>query len=108
MGQVYFIGQVAEKTFLGRFDRGRRPAGATARIAFTTGFADTDSGARLLIEKYHDRRAVARALALASTHSQIATLATASTDHALSSKALWRGEDDRLMACIGFGSPAYR
>ena len=47
-----------------------RPA-ATARLAFTTGFAETEEGARQLIEKYHDRRAVARALALASTHSQI-------------------------------------
>ncbi len=49
----------------------RIPPGGTARLAFTTGFADTDAGARALIEKYHDRRAVARALALASTHSQI-------------------------------------
>ena len=49
----------------------RIPPGGTARIAFTTGFADNEDGARQLIEKYHDRRAVARALALASTHSQI-------------------------------------
>ena len=49
----------------------RIPPGGTARIAFTTGFAENDAGARQLIEKYHDRRAVARALALASTHSQI-------------------------------------
>jgi cyclic beta-1,2-glucan synthetase len=49
----------------------RIPPGGTARIAFTTGFADNEDGARRLIEKYHDRRAVARALALASTHSQI-------------------------------------
>ena len=49
----------------------RIPPGGTARIAFTTGCADTEEGARQLIEKYHDRRAVARALALASTHSQI-------------------------------------
>jgi cyclic beta-1,2-glucan synthetase len=49
----------------------RIPPGGTARLAFTTGFADHESGARELIEKYHDRRAVARALALASTHSQV-------------------------------------
>jgi cyclic beta-1,2-glucan synthetase len=49
----------------------RIPPGATARLAFTTGFADNEAYARQLIEKYHDRRAVARALALASTHSQI-------------------------------------
>jgi len=49
----------------------RIPPGATARIAFTTGFAADEAEARRLIEKYHDRRAVARALALASTHSQI-------------------------------------
>ncbi len=49
----------------------RIPPGTTARLAFTTGFAEAEEGARQLIEKYHDRRAVARALALASTHSQI-------------------------------------
>jgi cellobiose phosphorylase len=49
----------------------RVPPGGTARISFTTGFADSEDTARQLIEKYHDRRAVARALALASTHSQI-------------------------------------
>jgi len=49
----------------------RIPPGGTARIAFTTGCAENEEGARRLIEKYHDRRAVARALALASTHSQI-------------------------------------
>ena len=49
----------------------RIPPGGTARIGFTTGFADSETGARQLIEKYHDRRAVARALALASTHSDI-------------------------------------
>jgi cyclic beta-1,2-glucan synthetase len=49
----------------------RIPPGGTARISFTTGFADNEDTARQLIEKYHDRRAVARALALASTHSQI-------------------------------------
>jgi cyclic beta-1,2-glucan synthetase len=49
----------------------RVPPAGTARLAFTTGFADNEAGARQLIEKYHDRRAVARALALASTHSQI-------------------------------------
>ena len=49
----------------------RIPPGVTARLAFTTAFAATEEAARQLIEKYHDRRAVARALALASTHSQI-------------------------------------
>ncbi len=49
----------------------RLPPGGTARLSFTTGFADNDAGARRLIEKYHDRRAVARAIALASTHAQI-------------------------------------
>ena len=49
----------------------RLPPGATARVAFTTGYAESEEAARLLIEKYYDRRAVARALALASTHSQI-------------------------------------
>ena len=49
----------------------RLPPGGTARLAFTTGFAATEAGAIALIEKYHDRRAVARALALAGTHSQI-------------------------------------
>ena len=49
----------------------RLAPGTTARITFTTGYAETEEGARQLIEKYHDRRAVARAIALASTHSQI-------------------------------------
>jgi cyclic beta-1,2-glucan synthetase len=49
----------------------RIPPGGTARIGFATGFADSDVGARQLIEKYHDRRVVARELALASTHSDI-------------------------------------
>ena len=49
----------------------RLPPGGTARLSFTTGFADSESGARRLIEKYYDRRAVARAIALASTHAQI-------------------------------------
>jgi cyclic beta-1,2-glucan synthetase len=49
----------------------RIPPGGTARLAFTTGFAENEETARQLIEKYHDRRAVARALALASTHNQI-------------------------------------
>ena len=49
----------------------RLAPGATARIAFTTAFADSEEQARHLIAKYHDRRAVARALALASTHSQV-------------------------------------
>jgi cyclic beta-1,2-glucan synthetase len=49
----------------------RLPPGGTARLSFTTGFAESEAVARRLIEKYHDRRAVARAIALASTHAQI-------------------------------------
>ncbi len=49
----------------------RLPPGGTARIAFITGFADSEAEAHRLAEKYHDRRAVARALALVGTHSQI-------------------------------------
>jgi cellobiose phosphorylase len=49
----------------------RLPPGGTARLSFTTGFADSEDGARRLIEKYYDRRAVARAIALASTHAQV-------------------------------------
>ncbi|MDQ3213341.1 MAG: hypothetical protein M3Q85_11755, partial [Acidobacteriota bacterium] len=43
----------------------------TARLTFTTAYAESEEAAQHLIAKYHDRRAVARALALASTHSQI-------------------------------------
>jgi cyclic beta-1,2-glucan synthetase len=49
----------------------RLPPGGTARLSFTTGFADSEAGARQLVEKYYDRRAVARAIALASTHAQV-------------------------------------
>jgi cyclic beta-1,2-glucan synthetase len=49
----------------------RVPPGGTARLSFTTAYADNEATARALIDKYHDRRAVARAFALASTHSQI-------------------------------------
>ena len=42
-----------------------------ARRRSRPAYADDEDGATQLIEKYHDRRAVARALALASTHSQI-------------------------------------
>ena len=49
--------------------RVRLPPGATARLSFVTGYAESEEHARLLIEKYHDRRAVARALALAGGHS---------------------------------------
>ena len=47
------------------------PPGRTARLSFVTAFAHTEEAARGLIEKYSDRRAVARALALASTHSDV-------------------------------------
>jgi cyclic beta-1,2-glucan synthetase len=49
----------------------RIPPGATVRFTFTTAYADDEGFARELIEKYYDRRAVARAIALASTHSQV-------------------------------------
>jgi len=47
------------------------PPGVTARVSFTSGLAESDEASRALIAKYHDRRAVARALALALTHSSI-------------------------------------
>jgi cyclic beta-1,2-glucan synthetase len=49
----------------------RLPPGATARMTFVTGYADTEEGAQRLIEKYWDRRPIARAIALASTHSEV-------------------------------------
>jgi cyclic beta-1,2-glucan synthetase len=49
----------------------RLAPGATARVTFTTAYAESEESALHLIEKYADRRAVARAIALASTHSQI-------------------------------------
>ena len=49
----------------------RLPPGGTARLSFTTGYADSEAGARRIAEKYYDRRAVARAIALASTHAQV-------------------------------------
>ena len=49
----------------------RLAPGATARITYTTAHAESEEDALRLIAKYHDRRAVARALALATTHSQI-------------------------------------
>ena len=49
--------------------RVRLPPGATARVSFVTGYADTEEQARQLIEKYHDRQAVSRGLALAGGHS---------------------------------------
>ncbi|HET9265663.1 MAG TPA: glucoamylase family protein, partial [Vicinamibacterales bacterium] len=49
----------------------RLAPGATARLSFTTGVAENEASAKQLIEKYHDRRAVARAFALASTHAEV-------------------------------------
>ena len=46
----------------------RLAPGATARVTFTTGYADSDAGALHLIEKYSDRRTIARSIALAATH----------------------------------------
>ncbi len=47
------------------------PPGVSARLSFTTGLAESEEAARRLIEQYHDRRSVARAFALAGTHSSI-------------------------------------
>jgi cyclic beta-1,2-glucan synthetase len=60
--------------------RVRLPAGATARVTFVTGYAETEEGARALIEKYHDRQAVARVIELADGHSQ-AELRHLNLDH---------------------------
>ena len=46
----------------------RLAPGATARITFATGYAETEAAAELLIEKYADRRAISRAIALAAAH----------------------------------------
>jgi cyclic beta-1,2-glucan synthetase len=46
----------------------RLAAGATARLTFTTGYAESEAGALALIDKYADRRAIARAIALAAAH----------------------------------------
>ncbi len=45
--------------------------GETARVAFTIAAAATREAALALADKYHDLRAVTRALALAWTHSQV-------------------------------------
>ncbi len=49
----------------------RLKPGETARVAFTTAVARTNEAALALADKYHDLRAVTRALALAWTHSQV-------------------------------------
>jgi cyclic beta-1,2-glucan glucanotransferase len=49
----------------------RLKPGETARVAFTTAVARTRDAALALADKYHDLRAVTRALALAWTHSQV-------------------------------------
>ena len=46
----------------------RLPPGATARLTFTTGYADSEAAALALLDKYADRRAIARAIALAAAH----------------------------------------
>ena len=46
----------------------RLAPGATARLTFTTGYADNEAAALALIDKYADRRAIARAIALAAAH----------------------------------------
>ncbi len=49
----------------------RVPPGETVRLTFATGIAPTEERAQQLIEKYRDRRAVSRTMALASTHANI-------------------------------------
>jgi cyclic beta-1,2-glucan synthetase len=46
----------------------RLAPGASARVTFTTGYADSEEAAIRLIDKYADRRAISRAIALANTH----------------------------------------
>jgi cyclic beta-1,2-glucan synthetase len=46
----------------------RLAPGATARLTFTTGYADSEEAALALIDKYADRRSIARAIALAAAH----------------------------------------
>ena len=46
----------------------RLAPGATARLTFTTGYADSEAAAMALLGKYADRRAIARAIALAAAH----------------------------------------
>jgi cyclic beta-1,2-glucan synthetase len=46
----------------------RLAPGATARLTFTTGYAETEAAALALVDKYADRRAIARAIALAAAH----------------------------------------
>ena len=46
----------------------RLAPGATARLTFMTGYADTEAIALSLIDKYADRRVIARAIALAAAH----------------------------------------
>jgi cellobiose phosphorylase len=46
----------------------RLAPGATARLTFTTGYADSEAAALALIDKYADRRAIARAIALAAAY----------------------------------------
>ncbi len=49
----------------------RVPPGETVRLTFATGIAPSEERAHQLIEKYRDRRAVSRTMALASTHASI-------------------------------------
>src|SRR5262249_39154130 len=49
----------------------RIPPRGTARRTFETGCADAEQRARRVPAKYHARRAVGRALALASPHTQV-------------------------------------
>jgi cyclic beta-1,2-glucan synthetase len=51
--------------------RVRIPPGVTARVSFITGYAESHDAALALVEKYSDRHAVTRGLALAGSHSQV-------------------------------------
>ncbi len=51
--------------------RVRVAPGVTARVSFVTGYAETRAAALALVEKYDDRNAVSRGLALAGSHSQV-------------------------------------
>ena len=46
----------------------RLAPGASARITFATGYAENEASALQLIDKYADRRAISRAIALAAAH----------------------------------------
>ncbi|HEV3214187.1 MAG TPA: glucoamylase family protein [Vicinamibacterales bacterium] len=79
----------------------RIPAGATARVAFTTAVAENEDGVRALIEKYRDPQVTSRAFALASTHSEIEL-------RHLGITRLDEGRFQRLAARMIYGDPRLR